>query len=74
MEKTGGLTCGIAGMGFYLPEKEVSVRELAEQAGNLFLCAFQWKIRLLGQAAGLYMGGLFHPEPFVVCSRRKRFL
>lgn len=33
MEKTTETTCGIAGMGFYLPEKEISVRELAEQAG-----------------------------------------
>jgi len=33
VEKAVGVICGIAGMGFYLPEKEVSVRKLAEQAG-----------------------------------------
>ena len=33
MDKEPGKTCGIAGMGFYLPEKEISVWKLAEKAG-----------------------------------------
>jgi|GEM_PF-1235061 len=33
MPNRDGAPCGLAGFGFYLPEKEVSVRELARKAG-----------------------------------------